>query len=202
MNASNSDLIENLDNSIARLKDKERRSYKCRVCLAVFAVEGKNSISKASCQICEQVGSVEFFGIVERDKAIPTDKLCKCDLRCVHASGPKCNCACGGENHMTGTSGYTLVARQDDSVYLTINDPKVKAKHRAIGLEYLELLNLATAIMLALPGYSDFSRGIRIPYADWKKIRHAGSVISKCKAYASHGARCTLLKKLIFDLSD
>lgn len=34
----------------------------------------------------------------------------KCDARCTHAKGFRCECSCGGENHATGGMFTSLVA--------------------------------------------------------------------------------------------
>lgn len=80
------------------MKTINRFFYKCEDCFAVVTVEFKHM--KAVCGFCS--GRMELMGQVKQDTLIKTEERCACDARCTGASGPVCNCHCGGENHGTG----------------------------------------------------------------------------------------------------
>jgi len=42
------------------------------------------------------------MGVVQGDKYVKTENRPPCDGRCTHASGPHCDCMCGGANHGSG----------------------------------------------------------------------------------------------------
>ena len=73
-----------------------RRFLRCSCCLSVVALD--SSESATSCEACS--GSLEPMGFVHRSTR-PVSQ-CACDLRCTMATGPDCNCKCGGEHHGSG----------------------------------------------------------------------------------------------------
>jgi len=74
--------------------------YKCLGdCLEVIATMEKLP-NDAQCAVCG--GSFSFMGKVERDHLVREEDRTPCNTLCTHASGPRCDCRCGGENHGTG----------------------------------------------------------------------------------------------------
>lgn len=82
---------------------------RCRVCLSVAAVNWtdprtnpNDALREAECAACG--GKLEIMGRVSRRRRLEqyAETVAACDERCVDATGPNCNCACGGENHGTG----------------------------------------------------------------------------------------------------
>jgi hypothetical protein len=86
----------------------ERFFYRCEDCLTVVATNKEIMATRnergylryAICGACE--GRIEFMGRVERERLWTTGHECPCDGRCTGASGPSCDCQCGGKNHGTG----------------------------------------------------------------------------------------------------
>lgn len=85
--------------------------YRCKDCLTVMVTPEKitcNQVHKngvpiiGTCAACE--GWIEYLGRVERNRLIRTVDMCPCDGRCTSATGPSCDCQCGGENHGTNRS--------------------------------------------------------------------------------------------------
>lgn len=70
--------------------------HKCNDCLTAFSTVEK------VVDFCDCNGSVTFMGEVQGDKYVKTENRSPCDGRCTHASGPHCDCMCGGVNHGTG----------------------------------------------------------------------------------------------------
>ena len=85
-----------------------RHFWKCADCLTVVAVEteikptydNRGYPHYATCGACS--GEMEYIGRVERNRLVRTDHVCPCDGRCTNATGPSCDCQCGGANHGSG----------------------------------------------------------------------------------------------------
>jgi hypothetical protein len=85
--------------------------HKCDDCLTAFTTEEKKV------DFCDCNGTVTFMGVVQGDKFIKTEDKPPCDGRCTHASGPHCDCLCGGANH--GTGKLVAVVVKEGKVYAT-----------------------------------------------------------------------------------
>lgn len=72
---------------------------RCRDCLAVAAIEVDSVPRDLKCP-CG--GNVLCMGRVFRDRLVRDHQDCPCDTRCTNASGPNCDCQCGGANHGSG----------------------------------------------------------------------------------------------------
>lgn len=75
--------------------------YRCQGdCLEVIALNGKIEPGD-TCAVC---GSTKwlYMGHVRQDHLIKEEERVPCNTLCTHASGPICNCRCGGHNHGTG----------------------------------------------------------------------------------------------------
>lgn len=75
--------------------------YRCAGdCLEVVAMRCRIEAGD-TCAVC---GSKrwDYMGQVVMDKMVKHEELTPCNTLCTHASGPKCDCRCGGENHGTG----------------------------------------------------------------------------------------------------
>ena len=104
-------------------KGQPRRTYRCTLCLCLYVItyeqwkeifgieRGAPHYSKISCGVCNH-SQLECLGEIGKDNTIEKDEeVCNCDNRCVWASGPNCNCICGGENHQAGIFGYTEIKK-------------------------------------------------------------------------------------------
>ena len=81
-----------------------RHFYRCPDCLTVSAAEheGYGPLYRLTCELC--LAHVEHMGHVDRltpEQVKRRAYVCPCDGRCTGATGPKCECKCGGENHGT-----------------------------------------------------------------------------------------------------
>ena len=79
---------------------KRRYFWKCWDCLTPVAVESDLRRHDPKCGACG--GEMWFMGRVERGRIVTDGTRCACDERCTAATGPNCECSCGGENHGTG----------------------------------------------------------------------------------------------------
>lgn len=90
---------------VSKLAPVNRWYYRCRLCLSVFAVEqelapfnaGRGIYQVGQCGACK--GWLDSLGRVERDRLVQDHYRSVCDARCTNASGPNCDCRCGGHNH-------------------------------------------------------------------------------------------------------
>lgn len=73
-----------------------RHFWKCPLCLTVAATEG-NNVSSLHCGHCQL--SMSYMGRVSQNRLVKTEERCQCDARCTFATGPNCDCQCGGVNH-------------------------------------------------------------------------------------------------------
>lgn len=74
--------------------------YRCLDCLSV-ATSGECQ-GGLECGLC--AGPVEYLGQVNGGRIVREEFFCPCDQRCTGATGPHCDCSCGGANHGCGLS--------------------------------------------------------------------------------------------------
>lgn len=82
-----------------------RHFFKCSDCLTPMAVDADSAVRPANVAaeaLCACGGRMTYMGRVERSRVVASDHRCPCDERCTGATGPSCECSCGGENHGTG----------------------------------------------------------------------------------------------------
>lgn len=78
--------------------------FRCNECLSTF------TSYEEKIDICSCEGDVDYMGRVRQDRTVFTEKeRCACDERCTRASGPNCDCICGGVNHGTGKTVTIIV---------------------------------------------------------------------------------------------
>lgn len=85
-----------------------RHFFRCEDCLTIAVTETplaavhdqRGNVQYALCNACG--GEVEYMGRVHGASLVRTEYQCACDGRCTGATGPSCDCQCGGENHGTG----------------------------------------------------------------------------------------------------
>jgi hypothetical protein len=70
--------------------------HKCLHCLTPF------TSTERHVDLCDCEGPVLLMGSVQGGSYVQTANKPACDGRCTHASGPHCDCACGGVNHGNG----------------------------------------------------------------------------------------------------
>ncbi len=111
---------------------------RCRGCLSVTAIEVEipPTVMRCDCQ-----GSIEVMGAVRRQRITNFAAHTPCDLRCTMASGPECNCQCGGENH---GSGVTVAVFKDVQGIPRVI-PRNQAQSIRVHREWLQARNFAEA---------------------------------------------------------
>lgn len=173
-----------------------RKVYRCETCLCVFAIGDTNLEQKQECGICKGI-FLEFMGKVQGDSLVKD--RCKCDDRCVWASGPCCDCICGGANHNSGQEGYTLV-KVDPENRITIfdcNNPDIRAKHLAIADEFKALKTKALDKLTSHPNWTKFIARDWIDRPDWEKLFYGKKELYKICQYKTQGLRVKKLQAWI-----
>jgi len=113
-----------------------RHFYRCADCLSVVATETKIQpvqvppsyfYSFGECGACG--GAIEYMGEVHRDHLIRTALRVPCDGRCTGATGPSCDCRCGGKNH--GSNRLVEVVVETGKLPRLMAPPDAAAKGEA-----------------------------------------------------------------------
>ena len=163
------------------MENKELHYFKCVDCLTPVTSHSRHTTFNCDC------GGTNFkyMGIVLRDKTVLQDKVCKCNELCTFASGPNCNCACGGLNHGLGMLGYEKVGVVTGKAILGV---KCKDKAKAHGAWYREHLVKFEAYRASRPtvGATD----------DFFKITSALIAIGEFKKARTVKKRENLVKKI------
>ena len=79
-------------------KAMARNYYRCSDCLTAMVVEGH--APKGA--LCACGGKLSYIGAVRRHRVVRLEDHAVCDGRCTSATGPSCDCQCGGEHHGSG----------------------------------------------------------------------------------------------------
>jgi len=162
--------------------------YRCLDCLTVFTTETKET--NPLCGICQ--GKTEYLGEVNGGKLYKYHYETPCDGRCTHATGPECECSCGGANH--GSGKLVKVATVNNIPVLQAENPKALE----IATEYRKLVESVRNAIHAQPFYEDFRRGNYIKdKAAWWKIESSRRKLSKAASYKTHSRRMKELNKIL-----
>ena len=163
--------------------------YRCRKCLATMTLP--KTVSGAECGICQ--GRLEYLGKVTGAKWSATEQRCACDERCTSATGPNCECSCGGKNHGTGQLADVTVVTATGKVRVT--PTRDIEKHQQIAAEYEAALQAAEARLTAKFGadLAYYNQRVYLPYNTWRVIDLNIAAIQKAKTTKVAALR---LKKL------
>ena len=125
-----------------------RHYHKCLGCLLPFVTDARRLPDGATCSVC---GSQRFHHMGEVFKVsgqlVAGDAItdCKCDSKCTCATGPECDCHCGGENHGAGMAA-TFERLASGAVQVRMGVPaKTQERARQAATNYQALLAQALA---------------------------------------------------------
>lgn len=164
--------------------------YRCLDCLSVVATEQSPMIDRRTgrgsevCGLCG--GGMESMGRVERDRLVTDSERCACDDRCTYATGPKCNCKCGGENHGTKR---TVAVRVDHGVFPVLCVPD-SSKARQIAEEWRSALVPVLAVRDAIISRKNAGW---IPRSDYDRMMDLCRIVSRARAARTHAGRMKIL---------
>lgn len=163
------------------METKPLHYFKCVDCLTPVT-----SHERRSTFACDCGGSTfKYMGEVLRDRTVVQGSVCKCNEVCVHATGPNCNCECGGTNHGLGMLGYEKIGIVTGKAVFGV---KCKDKAKAHGAWYREHLAKFEAYRASRPT-------MNIDY-DFIKVTNALVAISQFKKARTVKKRENLVKKI------
>lgn len=187
----------------------KRFFYRCADCLTVAATMDKlpearanwgGNVPTAKCGACD--GAIEFMGATEKSWQNYTTREVGirpiCDGKCISATGPNCECQCGGVNH--GSGMVVPVYEYQGIPRLKVVDPKAADKagiYRAL----LESVNAAWErkyrwiVAAKYQRYLDSSEFQTFLESGWKR-----SAINVASAMRSHAGRNKKLSAILAEL--
>jgi len=152
---------------------------RCTDCLTVSAVDAEPHGARCACG-----GAIESMGRVTRWGRLGRDTLdVPCDARCTNATGPRCDCPCGGENH--GTRRLVTVTQDAGGI------PQVSALRPELAETYRQLRDDARAALRAR--YGDVlerkARGEWVLWTAYLDARSYSEAIAQAAALKTHANR-------------
>lgn len=82
-----------------------RHYFRCSDCLTPMVSTDANLSAACACG-----GKLTHIGRVRRHRVVRVEDHPACDARCTNATGPSCDCQCGGENHGSGRTVKVITA--------------------------------------------------------------------------------------------
>lgn len=171
--------------------------WRCTDCLSVVAIEqdmtgGRNALVNGKWEYvsnapkCECGGRFTLMGKVQRARLVLSHERCACDHKCTNATGPNCDCSCGGVNH--GTGRVVTVVTDEGGV------PTVRGADMAVAEEFRAARKAAKERLALLPFADDYAAGRYIAERSaWERLRNAHRDYSAAKAYKTHKRRMAAL---------
>ncbi len=148
------------------------------------------SAFQAMCGLCD--GKIEVMGRVKNSGTVVTAShvIPACDSRCTGATGPKCDCPCGGVNH--GTGAVVRVEQTATTPRVIMRD---RAKARQIAVEWrAELERVAATRPGRLAALS--IAGTWLSPSDYNVAQQCRSIVSNAYSLRTHKGRMAALQKI------
>lgn len=164
----------------------KRHFWKCNECLSFCAIEqaDMNAWDRVKCGLCDSF--MWYMGRVEQTRLKRDEVHCACDDRCTSATGPKCNCKCGGVFHGTHAVVHVTV----DAGGIPIAQVKTNAK-------ILRELNEYRALRQILSDeWQDLNSQGFIPREQWNRKIRLENTIRHARTLTSHGGRMKALRSV------
>lgn len=169
-----------------------RHYYRCGDCLTPQVIEGRRIDSA----MCACGGTIGHIGAVRLHRVVRLEDHAVCDGRCTGATGPSCDCQCGGEHHGSGRV-VTVVVADLGAARLTAVDAD---KQIARGTEFRaarDALDHAVRTCRIAEAFALARAGLHIPdYGSYKQTRHVHDRRSHALALRSHAGRIRALQAL------
>ena len=167
--------------------------WRCTGCLAVVAVETElttkwvnNVAANPQCSICGE--DCECMGRVSGGHLVHDRTRCACDARCTSATGPNCDCSCGGVNHGTGA----VVPYEVNAGGIPVIQVPDTAKRLQIVLEWRAAIEPLVRERNALAAERRLGRIPQDKYNRWWTL---GRVIQHARGLRTHSGRMKYLEK-------
>lgn len=168
--------------------------YRCADCLSVSATPErlpltrttKGTVTWGTCGTCG--GDVEELGQVKGTSLIQPGERCPCDERCTSATGPNCNCVCGGENHGTNRIAVVDIVVGDHVPRVTPPEDGGKAAARAA-----EYRAAAAALVETVQRLRERKAGGWLDGSTYNLLRERAALLGKVRACRVHSSRMKML---------
>lgn len=169
--------------------EAKRYYYKCCDCLSPMVTE-RPMTGPAEC-FCG--GNLAYMGQVKRDGHVHDEGTATpCNTLCTDATGPSCDCSCGGKNHGVHMAADIKVDIDRGVVILT---PPNKEKALAVAKEYREAHDAAWQRLVARYG-DDLTTTAWLERPLWEAITNDKATWRHAKSLRVHSARMKALGKV------
>ena len=170
---------------------EQRRYYKCSDCLSPMVTEERLD-SSAEC-FCG--GSLACMGMVKQDSHIHHEySVTPCNTLCTDATGPNCNCSCGGKNH--GVQRRADIQRDEDRG-IAILTPPDRDKAVSVAAEYRAAKEAAWQRLVAKWGEDlDTAGWIANRWRRCEAITNDKAALWHARTMKVHAARMKALAKV------
>jgi hypothetical protein len=139
---------------------------------------------------------MQFIGKVEGKSTgwTHTVEVCDCNESCQGATGPKCTCRCGAENHGVGFRYHEHI---DATGKVTITPEGDNAKRIEIAQEFRKAYQAAREKMLFRldDNWTKYINHVWIDRAAWDGCNAASKMISDIRAGKQHKSRMSKIAK-------
>lgn len=161
----------------------KRHFWKCQECLSYCAIEqpGMNAWDRVKCGLCDSF--MWYMGRVEQTRLKRDEVHCACDYRCTSATGPKCNCQCGGVNHGKHAVVHVIVDAGAVPVAQVKPDARILRELR----EYRALRQILSDEWQELNSQGRLSR------EQWNRKIRLSNAIGHARTLTSHAGRMKAL---------
>jgi hypothetical protein len=173
-----------------------RLYYRCHDCLTTLCVELDNR-QRAICGICG--GPMDFLGVVQPDNKsyARSAEQCLCNDQCQTASGPNCDCHCGGKNHGIGYRTVVVVVdRGTVKLSPAADQPAALARANQYRAE-LENARARIAAELGADWKAYTAGGYVQSTARWNQCRTCAEALREAKKGKMHKSRIAKLRAIL-----
>ena len=168
----------------------KRYYYKCFDCLSPMVSEERLDNSAE----CFCGGLLSYMGKVKQDGHVHHEyDATPCNTLCTDATGPNCNCSCGGKNH--GVQRRADIRRDEDRGVAILTPPH-KEKASAVATEYRAAKESAWQRLVAKWG-TDLDTAAWIDdRSRWEAIMNDKAALRHARNMKVHAARMKALAKV------
>lgn len=169
-----------------------RYYYRCTDCLTPQVIEGKMPERETTCR-CG--GRITFVGAVRRHRVVRLEDHPVCDARCTNATGPNCDCQCGGDHHGSGRVVTVETADLGAARLTAVDEDAQIARAQEYRAARDELDSAIRSCRLA-QAFADRRAGLRVNAGDYLDCLHVHERRAHALSLKSHAARLRALQSL------
>ena len=176
-----------------KLNEIPRMYFRCHDRLTTLCTTDQPASQKhfMTCGICG--GHMEWMGDVKGNQYTHHHEECVCNEKCQNATGPKCTCSCGGENHGKSFLYKVVIDGRGRVIESQTED---RAKRLKIAEDYRSAVKSAINRIHALPRYSEYAVGAWIDRESWLLIHYAENALNDARKGVMQSSRLAKLAKV------